>query len=123
MKELYKLSLLAILKTIPLPARWEMFKLLEHFMPFVYNDKRSTEPLGSCVSDNSYRPFNLITQMTIGLSDINLVIVPFVQHPLLSEIPLKKVFMYSTIAGFDLPHSKFITDDLYCAVQVVFVEI
>ena len=37
-KELYKLSLLAVLKTIPLPARWEMFKLLEHFMSFVYND-------------------------------------------------------------------------------------
>ena len=116
-KALYKLSLLAVLKTIPLPARWEMFKLLEHLMSFVYNDKRSTEPLGSCVSDNSHRPFNLITQMTIGLSDIDLVIVPFVQHPLLSEIPLNKVFMYSTIAGFDFPHSKFITDDLHCAVQ------
>ena len=25
--------------------------------------------------------------------------------------------MYSTIAGFDLPHSKFITDDLHCTVQ------
>ena len=116
-KELYKLSLLAVLKTIPLPARWEMFTLLEHLMSFVYIDKQSTETRGSCVSDNSHRPFNLITQMTFGLSDIDLVIVPFVQHPLLSEIPLKKVFLYSTIAGFDLPHSKFITDDLHCAVQ------
>ena len=65
-------------------------RLLEHLMYFVYNDKRSTEPRGSCVSDNSHRPFNLITQMTFGLSDIDLVIVPFVQHSLLSDIPLKK---------------------------------
>ena len=88
-----------------------MYKLLENLMSFVFNDERNTEPRGSRVSNNPHRPFNLITQMTFGLSDIDLVIIPFVQHPLLSEIPLKKVFMYSTISGFDLPHSKFITDD------------
>ena len=27
------------------------------------------------------------------------------------------MFLDSTITGFDLPHSKFITDDLHCAVQ------
>ena len=118
-KQLYKLSLLAVLKTIPLPARWGMYRLLEHLMSFVCNDKRNIEPPGSCVSDNPHRPFNLITQITFGLKlcDINLVIIPFVQHPLLSEIPLKKVFMYSTIGGFDLPYSKFITNDLHCTVQ------
>ena len=73
-KELYKLFLLAVLKTIPLPARWGMYKLLEHLMSFVYNDKRNTEPQGSRVSNKPHRPFNLITQMTFGLSDIDLVL-------------------------------------------------
>ena len=67
----------------------------------------------------THLPFHFVAELNVDRSacDMHLHLVPLIQHDLLKEIPLRKLFFYTVMGAFDHCNVKFITDDLNCYVH------